>query len=62
MSQHHEYTARQFASREGVHVRTVWRWVTKGALPIRRTPSGRIRIIQAQRLVTIGNNQSQSVK
>lgn len=40
-----EWTVRQYAVKEQVHPRTVWRWVTKGAVAVRRTPSGRIRIL-----------------
>lgn len=40
----HELTVKEFAARERVDPRTVWRWVAKGAVEIRRTPSGRIRI------------------
>lgn len=39
-----ELTVKEFAARERVDPRTVWRWVAKGAVTVRRTPSGRIRI------------------
>lgn len=39
-----ELTVKEYAAHERVDPRTVWRWVAKGAVPVRRTPSGRIRI------------------
>lgn len=39
-----ELTVKEFASRERVTERTVWRWIDKGAVPVRRTPGGGIRI------------------
>lgn len=41
-----EWTVRQYAQREQVSVVTVRRWVQKGALEIRRTVGGGIRIIE----------------
>jgi predicted site-specific integrase-resolvase len=40
-----EYTVREYADKERVTPRTVFTWILKGAVNIRRTPSGRIRII-----------------
>ncbi len=39
-----EFTVKQFAAREQVNERTVRRWVEKGALQVRRTPGGGLRI------------------
>jgi len=39
-----EYTVKEFATRERVTERTVHRWIEKGAVDVRRTPGGRIRI------------------
>jgi len=39
-----EYTVKEFANRERVSERTVHRWIEKGAVDVRRTPGGRIRI------------------
>ena len=40
-----EYTVREYADKERVTPRTVFTWILKQAVTIRRTPSGRIRII-----------------
>lgn len=39
-----EFTVKEYAKREQVTPRTVWNWIAKGALSIRRTPGGGIRI------------------
>ena len=44
-----DYTVKQFAQREQVNERTVRRWIDKGAVDIRRTPGGRVRILEAPR-------------
>jgi len=41
-----ELTVKQLAEREGVKTKTVYRWITKGALDVRRTPGGGIRIVE----------------
>lgn len=41
-----EYRVRAFAAKEGVDERTVRRWIAKGAVQVRRTPGGGIRIIE----------------
>ncbi len=41
-----EFTVKEYAARERVAPRTVWRWVEKGAVTTRRTPGGRLRIIE----------------
>jgi excisionase family DNA binding protein len=41
-----EWTVREYAQVERVTQRTVWTWIAKGALTIRRTPGGRVRIPQ----------------
>ena len=40
-----EFTVREFAERERVAERTVRRWVEKGAVDVRRTPGGGLRIL-----------------
>ena len=39
-----ELTVKEFAERERVTERTVWKWISKGAIPVRRTPGGGVRI------------------
>jgi predicted site-specific integrase-resolvase len=39
-----ELTVREYAAIERVTERTVYSWISKGAVDIRRTPGGRIRI------------------
>ena len=39
-----ELTVKEYAERERVHEATVRRWIEKGALQIRRTPGGGIRV------------------
>jgi excisionase family DNA binding protein len=46
-----ELTIKEFAALERVDERTVRRWIEKGAVPVRRTPGGGIRI--ADRRVTV---------
>lgn len=40
-----EYKISQYAKKNQVTVRTVWRWIKEGKLNIRRTETGRVRII-----------------
>jgi excisionase family DNA binding protein len=39
-----EWTVKEYAIVEGVTERTVWTWIAKGAITVRRTPGGHIRI------------------
>lgn len=39
-----ELTVKEYAAAERVTERTVYQWISKGALPVRRTPGGGIRI------------------
>lgn len=39
-----ELTVKEFADRERVAERTVRRWIDKGAVDVRRTPGGGLRI------------------
>lgn len=39
-----ELTVKEYAARERVDERTVRRWIVKGAVDVRRTPGGGIRI------------------
>ena len=41
---------KEFARLERVTERTVWNWIHKGAVPVRRTPGGGVRIQPANRL------------
>lgn len=46
-----EFTVKEFAHRERVTERTVWNWIAKRAVTIRRTPGGGIRIVEERRVV-----------
>jgi excisionase family DNA binding protein len=48
-----ELTVKEFAQVERVDQRTVWRWIAKGAVDVRRTPGGRIRIQASRARVTL---------
>lgn len=39
-----ELKVKEYADREGVTPRTVMRWIAKGALKVRKTPGGGLRI------------------
>ena len=41
-----ELTVKEFAALERVDERTVRRWIAKGAVDVRRTPGGGIRILE----------------
>lgn len=41
-----EYCVKEFAAKERVTERTVRRWIAKGAVLVRRTPGGGIRIVE----------------
>lgn len=40
-----EFTVKEYARLERVTERTVWTWISKGAVATRRTPGGRVRIV-----------------
>lgn len=40
-----EMTVKEYADRERVHPQTVRHWIRKGALPVRRTPGGGLRVV-----------------
>ena len=44
-----EFTVKEFAAKERVDERTVRRWIVKGAVDVRRTPGGGVRIVEATR-------------
>lgn len=48
-----ELTVKELAARERVDERTVRRWIDKGAVQVRRTPGGGIRIVDRRQSVTI---------
>lgn len=41
-----ELTVKELAARERVHEQTVRLWIRKGAVDVRRTPGGGIRIVE----------------
>lgn len=60
-----EWTVKEYAAKERVDERTVRRWITKGAVIVRRTPGGGIRILDRQTravVITLTNpdNRGQS--
>jgi excisionase family DNA binding protein len=58
-----ELTIKEYAAVERVHERTVRRWIEKGALAIRRTPGGGIRILQSSNvcILTISERASSDI-
>lgn len=48
-----ELTVKEYAAQERVDERTVRRWITKGAVKVRRTPGGGIRILESSRVTVI---------
>ncbi len=44
MTQKHELTVKEYADKERVDESTVRRWIVKGAVQVRRTPGGGVRI------------------
>jgi DNA-binding transcriptional MerR regulator len=46
MDDEQEFKVLKFAEKEGVTERTVRTWIAKGAVRVRRTPGGGIRIIE----------------
>lgn len=40
-----ELTIKEYAVAERVTPRTVRRWIDKGAIPVRRTPGGGVRVV-----------------
>lgn len=55
-----ELTVKQLAEREGVTQRTVRRWIDKGAVNVRRTPGGGIRVVERRQSVVIISTRDQS--
>lgn len=62
-----ELTVKQYAAIEQVTTRTVRRWIVKGAVTVRRTPGGGLRIPTSTLppllllMVTDGENSGQSM-
>jgi excisionase family DNA binding protein len=48
-----ELTVKEYAAVERVAERTVRRWIEKGAVEVRRTPGGGVRITPDPRLVAV---------
>lgn len=53
-----ELTVKEYAVIERVSERTVWNWIQKGAVPVRRTPGGGVRIQQTT-VVVLGLKSSE---
>jgi len=54
-----EFTVKEFAAQERVTERTVWNWIAKGAVAIRRTPGRGVRI-RDERVILIGLKNTES--
>lgn len=52
-----EYTVKEFAAKERVTVRTVRHWIVKGAVEVRRTPGGGVRIIDRRAAERVTNGE-----
>lgn len=50
---HAEFKVKEYAAREQVTQRTVRRWIEKGAIQIRRTASGGIRILEPRQSAVV---------
>lgn len=48
-----ELTVKEYAARERVTELTVRRWIAKGALDVRRTPGGGVRIVDRRSAVAV---------
>lgn len=48
-----EFTVKEFAAKERVDERTVRRWIDKGAVDVRRTPGGGVRIVDPPSRVAV---------
>jgi excisionase family DNA binding protein len=60
-----ELTVKEFAASERVDERTVRRWIAKGAVDVRRTPGGRVRIADRRdgsRTMTNSDNRGHAAK
>lgn len=53
-----QLTVKEYAARERVDPKTVRRWIVKGAVDVRRTPGGGVRILvpSDSRLVFLGTS------
>lgn len=49
-----ELTVKEFAAKERVTERTVYNWIIKGAVEVRRTPGGGIRIVERRTMSRVG--------
>jgi predicted site-specific integrase-resolvase len=52
-----EFTVKEYATAERVDVKTVRRWIAKGAVPVRRTPGGGLRIASPSLVILNGTNR-----
>ena len=55
-----EFKVREFAAIERVTPRTVRQWIAKGALEVRRTPGGHLRIIDRRAIVVTTREPDQT--
>lgn len=57
-----EFTVKAFASKEQVTPRTVWNWIEKGAVEIRRTPGGGVRVVDRRATLTVLELKSDEIQ
>ena len=55
-----EFTVKEFAAKERVDERTVRRWIDKGAVDVRRTPGGGVRILEPVSMAKTDNKRHPS--
>lgn len=55
-----ELTVKEYAARERVTERTVWHWISKGAVSVRRTPGGGVRIPEPRLALIVLTNTEKS--
>lgn len=53
-----EFTIRKYAARHDVTPTTVRRWIAKGAVEVRRTPGGQIRILEREPATSLSSTHS----
>lgn len=55
-----ELTVKELATKERVTERTVYNWIAKGAVSVRRTPGGNVRILRPSDMKSSENSGNPS--